>query len=197
MNRAKFQIIGFGMAATLTFSLTNEAFAKTGETSSIQYHFKKKSQISKKAPPEVYPALESDEGDPISTAIQRPNTVEHRSTPIASQRSEKPKDYDVVPEQLSSPLIRRLQLVQILIQKYNRAYDYRSHTTADLERILIDLNSKQNRHVADQQVTMAPASAENSSGDAEKASDPLFSGNIEEENLILEALPDLPPPNPA
>ena len=208
MNRVQSQnkglILSLSSLSIGVFALSTASFAKTGGSSSVQYHLKKKTPATKNRAPEIYSALETDEGNPISTSLERADKKKNiQASPVKLSQSPKdsPKDYDDVPEQLYSPLVRRLQLVQILIQKYNRAYDYRSHTTAELERILMSLNSKQQQSTqrpAQQEISMAPIvdTIKSADGDAEKSSDPLFSGNVEDES-VLETLPDLPPPNPA
>lgn len=198
MKRIQFQIISIAALGIISFS--EGAWAKKAGSSSIQYHLKKKSPTTKKSAPEIYPALESDEGAPLlmEAQKQRPPASVNLTQRAESSSStlENQKDYDVVPKQLSTPLIRRLQLVQILIQKYNRAYDYRTRTTSELEKILMDLETKHRQPaMIPAQISLAPE-VESSGGDAAPGNDPLFSGNVEAESL-LETLPDLPPPNPA
>lgn len=50
--------------------------------------------------------------------------------------------YDTVPNSQAEPLVRRLRLVQELITKYGRAYDYRSLTVTALQEILAQLDSE-------------------------------------------------------
>src|SRR5262249_42158984 len=50
--------------------------------------------------------------------------------------------YDPVPVGQAEPLSRRLRLVDEMIRKYGRAYDYRIHTVKELEAILADLDAQ-------------------------------------------------------
>ena len=43
--------------------------------------------------------------------------------------------FDSVPEKSRDSLATRLTLIQELIKKYGRAYDYRIHTTAQLKKV--------------------------------------------------------------
>lgn len=49
--------------------------------------------------------------------------------------------YDPVPSDQINALGRRLQLVDALIRRHGRAYDYRTHTVRDLELILAKLDA--------------------------------------------------------
>ncbi len=53
--------------------------------------------------------------------------------------------FDAVPPGQAESIARRLKLVEIMIRKYGRAYDYRMHTLRDLEMILAKLDATQAR----------------------------------------------------
>lgn len=71
--------------------------------------------------PEVYAATEEGSAAPRET----PNTTA----------------FDVVPSDQTDALIKRLKLVETLIKRYGRAYDYRVLTTKDLEGLLAKLEA--------------------------------------------------------
>ncbi|MGK5082647.1 hypothetical protein WDW37_05020 [Bdellovibrionota bacterium FG-1] len=78
-------------------------------------------RITKKTPPiarEIYSSLESD-------------NLNHATQP-----------YDPVPVGQVEPLAQRLKLVETLIQRHGRAYDYRIHTIKELQEILSQLDKK-------------------------------------------------------
>ncbi|MDR3606682.1 MAG: hypothetical protein P4M08_04785 [Oligoflexia bacterium] len=47
--------------------------------------------------------------------------------------------YDAVPIDQVDSILKRLKLVEEILQKYGRAYDYRTHTTHEFETILTQL----------------------------------------------------------
>jgi len=59
---------------------------------------------------------------------------------LVSTRSES-QSFDPVPPAQAESIAQRLKLVEILIRKYGRAYDYRMHTLRDLESILMQLDA--------------------------------------------------------
>ena len=50
--------------------------------------------------------------------------------------------YDLVPSDQLDPLAKRLQLVELLIRRHARAYDYRTHTVRELGMILAKLDAE-------------------------------------------------------
>ena len=50
--------------------------------------------------------------------------------------------YDQVPASQVEPLVRRLQIVESLVTKYGRAYDYRALTVTQLEALLGQLDTQ-------------------------------------------------------
>lgn len=85
-------------------------------------------------------ALQSTQA-PQTVGDTRPGT----SAPSAASNdtaTSQPSKYDAVPADQINPLLRRMKIVQELVQKYGRAYDYRVHTVAELEGILAQLKQK-------------------------------------------------------
>lgn len=135
-------MIGWALAATVSAA---PAFASTSQ---------------KTAPSDVYPATESEtplvSTPPIATPPVAPAHAVVRSSlkqaagiavprPTAPSRLKAtPSDassYDLVPSDQVDPLGKRLQLVELLIRKYSRAYDYRAHTVGELNEILVKLDA--------------------------------------------------------
>jgi uncharacterized protein YkwD len=52
--------------------------------------------------------------------------------------------FDHVPSDQVDSIARRLKLVEVLLRKYGRAYDYRIHTLSELETILANLEPSPN-----------------------------------------------------
>lgn len=65
-------------------------------------------------------------------------------TPLAATASGQVSEvsFDAVPASQVEPLARRLQLVQTLLTKYDRAYDYRTMTVPQLEAALAKLDAQ-------------------------------------------------------
>jgi hypothetical protein len=98
--------------------------------------------------------------------------------------------YDTVPASQSDALIQRLKIVENLIRKYGRAYDYRTHTLKELELIQSTLES------AAAPATPAPINAAPSETDEPQAeSDTNQAGQAAtaEENAEDVNLSALPP----
>lgn len=112
------------------------------------------------APHESYPATE----DSISPGQMEPTPVEVTSSvqiktrvhaPVRRRKAPQtvviPSErktaaapaYDPVPASQAEPIIKRLKLVEELIRKYGRAYDYRNHTLKQLEGVLASLEGRQ------------------------------------------------------
>lgn len=85
------------------------------------------SYASKKQP-ETYPAVIDD-----SPSQPRPTRIQ--------QKIEKTSYESVPPEQIEG-ISQRLKLIDQLLRKYGRAYDYRIHTIKELETILSELDAK-------------------------------------------------------
>ena len=79
---------------------------------------------------------------PEASALeQRLEQVNHEVQAIreeltSSQRGGERGAYEPVPSEKRDYLARRLQVIERLIREHGRAYDYRIHTTAELEKIL-------------------------------------------------------------
>lgn len=129
-------------------------------------------QVHKAAAQDIYPATESETltvDAPV--AVRRPLkqaagiAMPHQSAPSRTFRSvAKPQadavlTYDLVPSDQVDPLGKRLQLVEILIRKYSRAYDYRAHTVQELVTILAKLDAASAPKTTMQQTTQAMPAA--------------------------------------
>ena len=130
------------LALTLAFSLL---------TLATQAHAISKLPTKKKGPQtrvtvETYPATE---GDSAATETLVPGT--------------RAVGFDPVPTDQVSPLLKRLKLVETIIQKHARAFDYRKLTSKELEAILkaLDTTAAQAQKSAEQ-----PKEQDSDSGEA-------------------------------
>jgi hypothetical protein len=64
--------------------------------------------------------------------------------------------YDAVPLEQVEPFLKRMRLVEELLEKYGRAYDYRIHTVRDLEMIRARLEADA-RMYSNKSARVAPA----------------------------------------
>ena len=99
-----------------------------------------------KAPtPEVYSAIENSEAPPEAVAPPTATTPAQTSPtlpippPVTSERE---PPYETVPSSQIEAFHRRLQLVDLLMREHNRAYDYRTLTLKQLEKLTHDLKAK-------------------------------------------------------
>ena len=103
---------------------------------------------SKKPKLETYSAT-TDEGSeiegsrtlalpPISYSPPAPHRVQAAASPAKPALM---ATFDTVPADQAESISRRLALVEVLIRKYGRAYDYRSHTLHELQSILEQLDN--------------------------------------------------------
>lgn len=122
---------------------------------------------SKKKAPDVYSATEDSpseevigsapgytgESIDVKPALPAPK---RRVTPPSSVE-EKTAEFDAVPNSQAEPLIRRLRLVETLIAKYGRAYDYKTLTVTELQTILgrLDTQATQTIEVRRRAITRA------------------------------------------
>ena len=125
--------------------------------------------------PEVYLATENNglagiapSGNQMPVAVQTetppPLTPSPAaSAPTASKNHSTEATFDAVPMEQIEPFLKRIRLVEELLEKYGRAYDYRVHTVRDLEVIRAQLEidaqtrSSNTSHVAPA-VTAVPTS---------------------------------------
>lgn len=105
-------------------------------------------------------ALHAELDSPESTQTRKSSTpgvqVEEQfvgssqnSSQKATLRKKSPRTFDPVPSDHIESIAGRLLIVEEILRKYGRAYDYRSHTTNELQRILTKLD----RAAADQLFT--------------------------------------------
>ena len=94
--------------------------------------------------PEIYSAVE-DEVDP-SPSAPKAQAKAPRATPKAQAANPNPVKaekaeplFDQVPAEQVEGIANRLKLIDTLLRKYGRAYDYRTHTFKELEKILAQL----------------------------------------------------------
>jgi hypothetical protein len=93
-------------------------------------------------PPKSKLAAQEQPIDAGSPAPEAP-TPSVAPPPLAA-RSE-PRGFEAIPDRHIESIAGRLQLVERLIREFGRAYDYRTHTTRELERILVELRVKRER----------------------------------------------------
>lgn len=121
----------------------------------------KKAGPKKSVAPEIYSATESEEDTPaakpqpfnprreLRAAAVQPRASMPRapmtrpSVTVAVERSgpDASAAFDPVPSDQSPALVKRLRLVELLISRHGRAYDYRVHTVRELESMLAQLDS--------------------------------------------------------
>ena len=112
---------------------------------------------AKKKARDVYPATEDTPSEEViqsapgysaAAAHQAPApiTVSAVAAPQAAAAPQalagSSSKYDSVPGAQAEPLLRRLRLVEELIAKYGRAYDYRTLTVTQLQAILGELDAQ-------------------------------------------------------
>lgn len=108
------------------------------------------SPILKEAPSENIreskPSKKVSLRDEVSQLEKRLNEVEKKQagqTLVASVATKGPqKNFDEVPSDQAEAIVERLSLVEEILIKHNRAYDYRSHTQKELKTILSELNKE-------------------------------------------------------
>jgi hypothetical protein len=156
----------FPVFATVLCLASLGAFAQPVDAS-VKKTRKAKSTPTKNAPPEQYPAIESGGSFPVaddeelassdeaSSDAQAslgapgelalpppPPPLEANVAPAAPERPKKPViPFDQVPRERRDTIRGRLVLVDRLILRFGRAYDYRTHTTAELRAILTELEA--------------------------------------------------------
>ena len=112
------------------------------------------------APAPTYPAVDIDAGSvadsmddrgsdagtpaPSDSGVTAPEGPASVPAPMAETVITRPS-FDPVPENQREPIARRLKLVNALIEKYGRAYDYRVHTARELQDILNQLDASNSR----------------------------------------------------
>ncbi|MBC7690809.1 MAG: hypothetical protein H7222_03505 [Methylotenera sp.] len=72
--------------------------------------------------------------------LQAPTHIVATQAPSKSARSSDAA-FDQVPPQQTESILRRLKLVEMILKSSGRAYDYRMHTTRELEGVLNHLQS--------------------------------------------------------
>ena len=106
-----------------------------------------KKNISKSSSPntsETYAATEEDPHSPTVIDTSEPgeaNPHEEISAAPAMMPVPSATNFDPVPPTRVDSILKRVKLVETLLKKYGRAYDYRTVTTQDLEKILAQLES--------------------------------------------------------
>lgn len=81
---------------------------------------------------------------PADTGTPAPEAATTVAPPPLAARSEA-RGFEPIPDRHVESIAGRLQLVERLIREFGRAYDYRTHTTRELERILVELRVKRDR----------------------------------------------------
>lgn len=101
-------------------------------------------KVAKNKPVQTYSATEPESAAPVTvtTVTVVPTApVPQLSAPAPKAPVQKNSSYDPVPSDQVNPVVRRLRLVEEIVRKHQRAYDYRMLTTRDLESILASLES--------------------------------------------------------
>ncbi len=78
----------------------------------------------------------------LQTTTPAPEVQNTKPGEAAQKADSSSNPYDAVPADQINPLMKRMQLVRELVQSYGRAYDYRTHTVAELQGILAGLKQK-------------------------------------------------------
>jgi hypothetical protein len=84
----------------------------------------------------------------VRAPTQKPKLAPVTATSSASAPETTPlpppetAQFDAVPVTQTEPMVRRLRLVETLIARYGRAYDYRTHTVVELQAILGQLEAE-------------------------------------------------------
>lgn len=142
---------------------------------------------------EVYSALDSD-GAPEPIELMPPlnqpqNTQAAPSTKVASRasaaRGTQMVKYESVPNSQRDSISKRLKIIDRLVTDYGRAYDYRNHTTQELEAILERLDSAQAK--ASQPAPQKTAAPQSSNSEVEPAADVIKSSDAHSEPEIAPA----------
>lgn len=121
---------------------------------------------AKKRPVETYPAVE-DESPSAPAVVPNPKA---KST---SKAKTELRAFESVPHEQVEPIAKRLQVVEALLRRHGRAYDYRMHTLKELENILASLEPELPPPPAPQVKTPEPNSTNHSESDPDTSSDLL------------------------
>ena len=114
-----------------------------------------KKNISKSSatnPTEVYAATEEDPHSPTVIDTSEPGETDHEEISAvpammpATTKTPPPSitaatKFDPVPPTRVDSILKRVKLVETILKKYGRAYDYRTVSSQDLEKILAQLES--------------------------------------------------------
>lgn len=99
---------------------------------------------SNAAPTYIAPAIQTTTletpAPPKAAHVSKKKTKKSKVS-LVSTASANP-NFDPVPRGQEESIARRLKLVEIMIRRYGRAYDYRMHTLRDLENILAKLDAE-------------------------------------------------------
>ncbi len=126
---------------------------------------------SKKPAKEVYSATDSNEMQPglampvdaQPTPVQTQAPVQTMAAPPARvAKITRAVSFDAVPASQSDAILQRIKIVENLVRKYGRAYDYRAHTLKELQLIQSTLESAAPAPAAAPAPRAAAAPAENS-----------------------------------
>ncbi len=101
---------------------------------------KRKAPIKSAAAPKAAPVVRSRE---LPREKQQQPGIVPTQKAVAAKLAPAPADeaFDLVPSDQMHPLVRRIHLVEEIVRKHARAYDYRIHTIAELEKILAELDA--------------------------------------------------------
>jgi hypothetical protein len=115
-----------------------EASAPVAKTKKKSSHAKKAKHTASAAP---------QESDPVKQRLDQIEkdlrTIQSKAMTGQAGASGTAEAYDPVPSDQTGPITKRLKVIETLILKHGRAYDYRSHTAKELESILKKLDTAQ------------------------------------------------------
>jgi hypothetical protein len=90
--------------------------------------------------PDVNRSLRQIETDLKEIKTELRNSQNMASPELVGKVKTATYTYDPVPSEQANAIAKRLQIVEILLRKYGRAYDYRIHTYKDLKKVLAELD---------------------------------------------------------
>lgn len=146
------------LCCSFTLSAANAALSKGKKTGAIY------SATEEGPSEEVISSAPGYSGtDAIPTTQSAPLPIKTDAPALAPASAR----YDAVPSSQTEPLIRRLHLVEQLISKHGRAYDYRTATVTQLQEILGNLDSQASQtNAVRQKLSKKPGQNQRSSNTA-------------------------------
>ncbi len=92
---------------------------------------------------EVYTAVDQSVKSPqFKVEMIDLGSMEKKQVQVKSILEAEKEHFDAVPKSHTDSISNRLKIIDQLIRKHQRAYDYRTHTTQELKNILSKLDQK-------------------------------------------------------